>query len=389
MKRFVVLQILSLVLVVASLQSCVKASTSDTTRTSSTLPKEREELANKLEDLRGEHINMPPLPTNYEASRYINVSPQQITKEQLKGKLVLLDIWDYTCVNCIRTLPYIKEWNNKYKDKGLVIIGVHSPEFEFEKTPGNLDSAVKKFGLDYPIIADNDFEIWKSMANNYWPAKYLFDYNGKLRAAHFGEGEYQEFEAFIQKVLLEHDSTLSLPELTPHVRETDKPGAVCYRPTPETYVGFARSHYGNETTPNPNKPTTFTLPKELDRDQLYLSGSWVVKREYAYPEGNAPSSMVMSYQAKEVNLVIHPIGGADFKVEVEQDGRPVPNADRGIDLIEENGKTYLKIDGPRMYNIISNSTFNRFTLRLTSDSPKFGAYAFTFTTACRPPEEGE
>lgn len=363
--------------------SCSKASTVDPQKVYQKLPPERLALANELEDQKGDHIHMPPIPTDFPAERYINILTSEL-REQLKGKVVLIDIWDYTCVNCIRTLPYITAWNEKYKDKGLVILGVHAPEFEFEKAPENLDSAVKKFNLTYPIIADNDYKIWQSLANNYWPAKYIFDKDGILRASHFGEGEYEVFEAFIQKLLVERDSSISLPDLTKPVRETDKPGAVCYRATPETYIGFARSHYGNDGEPEPNKPTQFTLPKELKQDELYLGGTWVVKREYAYPAGGSSSSSLnMNYQAKEVNLVIHPLATGPFHVEIQQNGKPLAKEDRGTDIIEENGKTYIKIDGPRMYNLINNSKFGRATFSLVSDSPNFGAYAFTFTSSCQ------
>ena len=354
----------------------------------SNFPPERAKLAADMKDVADEHIHMPPLPLDYSADRYINVLPSTL-RDSLKGKVVLLDIWDYTCVNCIQTLPYIKEWNARYKDKGLVIVGVHAPEFEFEKDAKNLDSAVRQFGLTYPIIADNDYDIWNSLANQYWPAKYLFDKNGILRTEHFGEGEYQSFEAFLQKILLERDSTLELPELFAPVRETDKPGAVCYRPTPETYVGYARNHLGNavDTEAHPSgaelKPHNYVLPRTLAKDLLYLDGPWIVGREYARPLKEGPA-MVIDYQAKEANLVIHPISESGFKVWVTQDGKPVPTQDRGSDLREEAGVgTYLVVTQARMYNITNNAGFGRHTLRLLPTSPSFGAYAFTFTTACK------
>jgi thiol-disulfide isomerase/thioredoxin len=363
-----------------TVSACTKASTMDTVHQK--FSPERAELAKQMKDVADEHIHMPPLPVNYAPERYINVLPSAL-RDSLKGKVVLIDIWDYTCVNCIQTLPYIKEWNNRYKDKGLVVIGVHAPEFEFEREPKNLDSAVKQFGLNYPIIADNEYEIWNSLANQYWPAKYLFDKNGILRTQHFGEGEYQEFEAFLQKILLERDSTIDLPELVQPVRETDKPGAVCYRATPETYVGFARNHLGNAKDDEINKPHIFRAPASLTKDILYLDGPWTIKREYAQPAGTAPASLAMDYQAKEANLVIHPLAESGFKIEVTQDGKPLAKEDRGADVIEEGGKTMIVVQQPRMYRITNNADFGRHTLRLTSSSPSFGAYAFTFTTACK------
>ena len=362
------------------LASCSRSQTMDSKTI--TLPPNRVALAASIEDLRGEPVNMPKLPTGYAPERYMNVKAEELPS-LVKGKVVLLDIWDYTCVNCIRTLPYITSWAEKYKDKGLVIIGIHSPEFDFEKDPANLSAAVKRFGLTYPIIADNEYEIWNSLANKYWPAKHIFDANGKLRAQHFGEGEYQEFEAFIQKLLLERDSSITLPELTPHVRDTDKPGAVCYKPTPETYIGFSRNKLGNTEKYEVRKAATFTVPAALTPDELYLLGDWIIDKEFAAPSGKGSASILINYQAKEANLVIKPKGNTGFKVKVEQDGKPIAKEDRGTDIIEEGGSTYLVINESKMYNIINNSKFGRNTLKLTSSDAGFAAYAFTFTTDCR------
>jgi thiol-disulfide isomerase/thioredoxin len=357
--------------------ACGKTHTMDSVRHG--LSADAVKLSSVLEDQGKEHIHMPPLPLHYSADRYINISPEDLSPSALRGKVVLLDIWDYTCVNCIRTLPYIKSWAEKYKDKGLIVIGVHAPEFDFEKAPENLKSAIQKFQLDYPIIADNEYEIWNSLANKYWPAKYLFDNKGILRTTHFGEGEYQEFEAFLQKILLERDSTISLPELTAIVRSSDKPGSVCYRPTPETYIGFERNHLDTK----PNKVEVFKAPEKLEQDKLYFDGPWKIMREHAEPGGHELSGLLINYQAKEVNLVIRPQAETGFKVLVEQDNKPIAKEDRGSDIMEENNKTFLLINEPRMYNIINNSKFGHFTLRLSSDNPSFGAYAFTFTTDCK------
>ncbi len=345
-------------------------------------PPERAALAKEIEDVGGQHIHMPPLPQAYSADRYLGVTPEFL-RDSLKGKVVLIDIWDYTCINCIQTLPYIKAWNDRYKDKGLVIIGVHSPEFDFEKDPKNLDSAVKEFGLDYPVIADNDYEIWNSLSNQYWPAKYLFDKNGILRAEHFGEGDYESFEAFLQQILLERDSSIDLPLPLAPVRETDKPGSVCYRATPETYVGFARNHLGNSMNDTDMISHEYHLPHMMNKDLLYLDGKWTVNREYAQPSGKSDASLVFDYQAKEANLVIHPLAESGFKVMVTQDGKPVPKADRGADIQEADGKTFIKVQNARMYRITNNQGFGRHTLKLTATTPSFGAYAFTFTTACK------
>jgi thiol-disulfide isomerase/thioredoxin len=370
-----------ILLTIVFISGCGKSQGIDSVKTQ--LPPETIKLAAEMDDQGKQHILMPPLPRNYSPERYYNIKPEELSPDALRGKVVLLDIWDYTCINCIRTLPYIKSWAEKYKDKGLVVIGIHSPEFDFEKAPENLKAAIAKFGLRYPNIADNDAEIWNSLKNEYWPAKYLFDKDGILRTTHTGEGEYQEFEAFLQKILLERDSTVKLPELTAVVRASDKPGSVCYRPTPETYVGFARNKIGNSEDVTPDKMTVFKAPRKLQEDKLYFDGSWKVAREFATPAGKDESSLVINYQAKEANLVIRPQAEVGFKVIVEQDGKPVAKEDRGADISEEGGRTFLLVKEPRMYNIINNSKFGRFVLRLSSDSPSLGAYAFTFTTDCR------
>jgi thiol-disulfide isomerase/thioredoxin len=370
-----------ILLIIFFISGCGKSQTMDSVKTKLSI--ETIKLAAEMEDEGKEHIHMPPLPQNYSAERYYNVKPADLSPAALKGKVILLDIWDYTCVNCIRTLPYIKSWAEKYKDKGLIIIGIHAPEFDFEKKPENLKAAIADFGLTYPIIADNEYDIWNSLANKYWPAKYLFDKDGILRTTHTGEGEYQEFEAFLQKILLERDSMVSLPGLTPIVRSSDKPGSVCYRPTPETYIGFERNHIGNPEEAELDKITNFTVPAKLEEDRLYLDGSWKVAHEFAAPAGKGTSALLINYQAKEVNLVIHPQVESGFKVWIEQDGKPVLKEDRGTDIMEEAGKTFLFVKEPRMYNILNNSKFGRFTLRISSDNPSFGAYAFTFTTDCR------
>lgn len=163
-----------------------------------------------------------------------------LTMRQLRGRAVLIDFWDYTCVNCIRTLPYLKEWHERYKDKGLTVIGVHTPEFLFARYETNVERGIEEFGLSYPIVVDSNFELWEAFANRYWPTKYMIDAEGYLRYAHFGEGAYQETEQAIQELLREINPEIALPPLMAPLRESDAQGAVCYRPTAELYLGHKR-----------------------------------------------------------------------------------------------------------------------------------------------------
>lgn len=158
----------------------------------------------------------------------------------LRGKPVLIDFWDYTCVNCLRTLPYVKEWHRRYGPLGLTVIGVHAPEFSFARDGGNVARAVREQGITYPVVLDNEYAIWQAYANRYWPAKYLIDGQGYLRGYHHGEGAYREIEEALQALLRESFPEILLPGVMDPVRDDDRVGAVCYRVTPELYLGYAR-----------------------------------------------------------------------------------------------------------------------------------------------------
>lgn len=332
-------------------------------------------------------VQMPKI-AKFDKEFWINAAPEIV--DNLKGKVVVVDFWDYTCINCIRTLPYIKEWNRRYADKGLLIIGVHTPEFEFAKKRENVEKAVKKFELKYPIVLDNEYTIWKIFGNRYWPAKYIFDKNGISRYQHFGEGSYGETETVIQKLLKELDASFKLPPLVEPVRAEDKPGAVCYRPTSETYLGYDRGNIGNVEGYKKKRDVTYTDPEKYRDDTYYLVGRWYNGPESVrLAEGNGGTgSIVISYEAAEANLVIHPEAESGFKVYVQQDGKSIPHESLGEDAkIDGDGRTYLYIDTPRMYNIVKNKKFERHLLRLTLNSNSFGAYAFTFTSMCTEPEK--
>ena len=177
--------------------------------------------------------------------QWLNSPPLSI--RALRGRVVLIDFWDYTCVNCIHTLPYVREWNRRYRDRGLTVIGVHAPEFFFARTAENVIQAAKEFQIEYPILLDNEYEVWKAFANRYWPAKYLIDKDGYMRYFHPGEGNYAETECMIQQLLREIDPAVSLPPVMEPVRALDKPEAltVCERPTPELYLGYKRGRIAN------------------------------------------------------------------------------------------------------------------------------------------------
>jgi thiol-disulfide isomerase/thioredoxin len=309
-----------------------------------------------------------------------------LTMSGLRGKAVLIDFWDYTCVNCLRTLPYVTEWHRRYEPHGLVVVGVHAPEFSFAREGGNVARAVREHGITYPVVLDNDYAVWQAWANRYWPAKYLVDAHGYLRYYHFGEGGYGETERAIQAVLREAFPQALLPAVMDPVRDEDRPGAVCYRVTPELYLGYARGLYGNPQL-TPDRPATYRDPGMHTDGYAYLDGDWLISGEYlARPAGAAGASrLVVPYMAKDVNLVIHPpaYGGA-ATMSVLHDGAPIAASDAGEDVRAGAATSLLTVDVPRMYRIVRNRDIGRHALALETTSDGVALYAFTFTSCVMP-----
>jgi thiol-disulfide isomerase/thioredoxin len=308
--------------------------------------------------------------------------------EQLRGKVVLVDFWEYTCINCIRTFPYLKAWHQKYKDKGLVIIGVHTPEFEFAKREVNVAKAAKDFGLEYPIVVDSDQKIWKAYGNRFWPAKYLFDAQGFIADWHFGEGGYEKTEAKIQKLLKDANPKIELPPITSAIRGTDKPGAVCYPVTPELYMGYERGHFegtlANREGYHAGKVVTYKDPGRWEDGYVYVNGQWKNSPEALISVRSSPHPrdyIAIKYHALEVNAVLRPELGKPVKIWVYHDGKPVSKQDRGSDIQYDSlGRSFMSLDEPRMYHIIKNAKFNQRTLKLATADPGMGIYTFTFVS---------
>lgn len=328
-------------------------------------------------------IKAPAIPTG---QKWLNSSP--LTMEALRGKVVLVDFWEYTCVNCIRTFPYLKAWQEKYRDKGLVILGVHSPEFQFAKKEANVARAAKEFGLTYPIIADSGHAVWNAWGNRFWPAKYLVDAEGFVRYYHFGEGGYGATETRIQDLLKEANPKVELPPLGEVVRGADRPGAVCYPTTPELYLGFERGTYegtlANKEGYRPNKTVTYRDPGNWQDGYITASGRWLNGREALVSTRSTSSPtdyIAIKYHALEVNSVMKPENGKPVRMWVFHDGKPVARTDQGTDLrYDEKGLSYLLVDEPRMYHIIRNAKYGQRTLRLAPTSPGLGIYSFTFVS---------
>ncbi|MPZ99671.1 MAG: redoxin domain-containing protein [Dehalococcoidia bacterium] len=300
------------------------------------------------------------------------------------GKVVLVDFWDYTCVNCLRTLPYLTEWHRRYAEHGLVIVGVHTPEFSFARNPEHVKRAIAHLALDYPVVLDAEFAIWQAYANRYWPAKYFVDINGKIVARHYGEGGYAESERLIQMLLAQQPGfDAVLPEVMEPVRPEDSAGAVCYRVTPELYCGYSRGLIGNIGNVQVDQATEFTDPGKHLEGTLYLEGAWMLQRESASrPFGaRGVSRMHLDFMAADVNLVMHPpLTGGPAQVRVLLDG-----AEPGELAGEDVRGGAVTVDVPRMYALVRSDEVERRSLTLETSSDGVSAFAFTFTSCVAPP----
>ncbi|MEK7543517.1 MAG: cytochrome c biogenesis protein DipZ [Patescibacteria group bacterium] len=292
---------------------------------------------------------------------------QSLSIKSLRGQVVLIDFWTYTCINCIRTLPYLKSWHDKYKDKGLTIIGIHTPEFEFEKNPDNVSRAIRDFGITYPVMQDNDFATWNAYANHYWPAKYLVDKNGKIRYTHFGEGDYDETETKIQELLKESGTlTQEMP--------VDNPTYQIQARTPETYLGNWR--IANIASPERIRQdvlTSYSIPGNLSGNSFAFGGAWTVGYEYARPTTGGKLSF--RFDAKDVFLVMRPTTqGVTGSFRVLLDGKSV-----SVDIAGEDVRDgVVHVDRDRLYTLIKLTSGGEHTLELQFLDGNNELYAFTF-----------
>jgi cytochrome c biogenesis protein CcdA/thiol-disulfide isomerase/thioredoxin len=288
-----------------------------------------------------------------------------LSLRDLRGRVVLLDFWTYTCINCIRTLPYLKAWDEAYRDQGLTIIGVHTPEFPFEKDPDNVAAAIEQNGLRYPVVQDNDYATWGAYGNQYWPTKYLIDARGRVRYAHFGEGEYDETEKVIRELLAEAGRRPGA-KMT-HVAGEQPSAQVT---TPETYLGAWRAErFANGRIVLGTH--RFQAPTRLGPDQLAYGGTWRI-RQYSAVAGRG-ASLDLSFGARRVFLVLGSQGDAPRRVRVLLDGKPITARAAGRDV--HNG--VATITGQRLYRLVELPRAERHRLSLEL-APGVSGYAFTF-----------
>jgi thiol-disulfide isomerase/thioredoxin len=316
---------------------------------------------------------------------WLNSSP--LSFRQLRGRVVLVDFWDYTCVNCIRTLAYVQAWHERYGGKGLTVIGVHTPEFTFAQYESNVERGIREFGLTYPVVVDSDREIWKAFANRYWPTKYLLDKEGYLRYAHFGEGAYRETEEAIRELLREVNPILAFPPLMDPVRAEDQPGAICYQPSAELYLGHVRGRIGNEGGFKADSIADYSLPEELHENSFYAKGRWASTAEYMESAGEDEHILVLKYEGAGVNLVMAAPRGGSCDVVIRQDSKPLSRSQKTVDTrfrtVDGNEESCVTVQQARMYFLVDNHDFGSHVLQLRCPAG-LAAFAFTFTSCVDP-----
>lgn len=305
---------------------------------------------------------------------YVNTDGVSI-EELIGKKVILVDFWTYSCINCQRTLPYLTAWYDKYQDQGLEIVGVHTPEFEFEKKLKNVQGAVEQFGIKYPVVLDNDYATWNAYKNRYWPRKYLIDIDGFIVYDHIGEGGYQETEHKIQELLTERmnrlgqDMTISSDMAKPSgVEEVDYEN----QRSPEIYFGALRnSHLGNGKQ-GKKGIQAFSEPSGIKTDVLYLVGEWDITDEYAENK-SAGAKIIFRYQAQKVFFV----GTSDKAVSLQilKDGQPVQAA-AGRDVKQDDRS--VRVQSSQLYRVIEASEHGEHTLEMVVDKPGLQIFTFTF-----------
>ena len=306
-------------------------------------------------------------------SYYLNTTPEELKKE-MKDKVILYDFWTYSCINCIRTLPYVTAWDGKYSKQGLLVIGIHSPEFEFEKDPKNVKMAIEKNGIKYPVVMDNDMKTWKAFENRYWPRKYIADHEGYIRYDHIGEGGYQETEKIIQQLLEERAISLGIQQTSDTSLVKMKEFEHTIFRTPELYFGYNfaqnRNQLGSDEGFQAGKIVTYSEPNKIELHKFYPIGEWKNNKD-SMELTSDKGSIKLLYNAKEVNIVTE----KNAELEIFLDGEPLSSKYAGKDITFENKMT---VSESGLYNIIHSETSSSHTMEIKVSGKGFQIFTLTF-----------
>jgi cytochrome c biogenesis protein CcdA/thiol-disulfide isomerase/thioredoxin len=313
------------------------------------------------------------LPSLDGAQEWLNSPP--LSTQSLEGKVVLVDFWTYSCINCLRTLPYIKAWNEKYRKLGLVIIGVHSPEFAFERNVDNVKRAMKRLGIEYPVAIDNRFAIWKAFGNQYWPAHYFVDAQGRVRHHHFGEGNYEQSEQIIRQLLREAGAPVDVATAQVDAQGIEAAGNLAQVGSPETYVGYARAENFASGPVARNQTREYELPSALRLNHWGLAGAWKVEPERATLESDG-GRIAFRFRARDLHLVMGPgADGVPVKFKIMVDGK-APGDLHGVDVAPDGSGSVTE---QRLYQLVrapEGAGEHLFSIEFPVSG--VSAYAFTF-----------
>jgi thiol-disulfide isomerase/thioredoxin len=316
-----------------------------------------------------------PIGTLLGAHDWLNTPPLQ--SADLKGKVVLVNFWTYSCINCLRTLPHMRAWAEKYKDSGLIVIGVHTPEFAFEKEVDNVSKAVKSLGVQYPVAIDNDYQIWRAFRNEAWPAFFFIDSDGEIRRQKFGEGDYDQSEKFIQALLTKATGpSVYRGVVSANGKSTEAAPDDADLRSPETYVGYKQATNMASAGPiDQDAPQDYRAPSNLRLNHWALAGKWTISGEYAALKA-ASGSITYRFHARDLHLVLTcPAGGKSIRFRVKIDGL-APGADHGFD-VDADGRGIVQED--RLYQLVRQSgVVKDRTFEIEFLDPGVRAYAFTF-----------
>jgi len=316
---------------------------------------------------------------------WINSDPVPVSS--LQGSVLLVEFWDFTSQAWIRGVPYTMEWYRRYREDGLTVIGVHTPRFPFGRDPAIVTKAAGRFGIRYPVVMDNDFLVWNAYRSTAWPSRYLIDRNGFIRYLHGGEGSYQNFEQAIQSLLHEIGYQFQPPPLMDPVREEDRPGAYAFRATPEILMGWQRGTIGNVEGIAPESTIRYRDPGVYVEGRVYLDGDWTIHRSHVAmgdTEGGT-GGLTILYQGKEVNAVLEPSGETNFQVFVTQEGESLRKENAGSDVfIDTEGRSFVRVDEPRLFNLVRNRDYGEHTLTLTTRSNGLSVFSLSFVSSVIP-----
>ena len=307
------------------------------------------------------------------------VNTPAIRLQDLAGRVTMVHFWDYACVNCLRTLSYLKVWYGRYADKGLSLVGIHAPEFDFGSDIVNVRRAIEELGVQFPVAMDNSFSTWQAYSNRFWPATYLIDRDGFLSDYHFGEGGYEETEVAIQALLREANPRLLLPRTIEPLRPEDSGQFAAPPVSPEVYFGYRRGRIGNDEGFSPGGTQRYDRALPTVRDVFYLEGEFASHPDCVAHVGTEPGRCQVSCEAADTFIVAAPaVDGQAGWLEIRQDGLPLDESSAGEAVVLGPQGARVRVDAPRLYAVVRNPDCGRHVIELSTSSPGLRLYCLSF-----------